>query len=173
MKLLLTIASTEWDGGSGSWRPIEDAAAADSEFHGLFGPEQPHRNPDRSQLLPVDLAGTSSPLAVAYVDVIAARREAGDVVGCSVVGTAGPEAPITNRHVVAAFTDGVLGHNSGHLVARGPRQRLLGASEDARGELGLLAVEDPHGRRAATGSVTVHAARCIKIHRGDAAQDAS
>ncbi|MFJ9442502.1 hypothetical protein ACIRRH_11595 [Kitasatospora sp. NPDC101235] len=29
MQLLLTIDSSEWDGGSGSWRPLEDQASAD------------------------------------------------------------------------------------------------------------------------------------------------
>jgi hypothetical protein len=39
MELLLCAASTEWDGGSGSWRPLEDAA--EGEFQSLAGPNSP------------------------------------------------------------------------------------------------------------------------------------
>ncbi|MGN9911546.1 hypothetical protein ACTMTJ_28685 [Phytohabitans sp. LJ34] len=39
MELLLTAASSEWDGGSGSWRPVEDAA--EPETDALFGPSEP------------------------------------------------------------------------------------------------------------------------------------
>lgn len=39
MELLLTAASSEWDGGSGSWRPVEDAA--EPETGALFGPNDP------------------------------------------------------------------------------------------------------------------------------------
>lgn len=39
MELLLTAASGEWDGGTGSWRPVEDAE--ESEFSQLYGPSAP------------------------------------------------------------------------------------------------------------------------------------
>jgi hypothetical protein len=39
MELLMTAASTEWDGGSGSWRPVEDAT--EPEFGALQGPHEP------------------------------------------------------------------------------------------------------------------------------------
>ncbi|GIF99994.1 hypothetical protein [Catellatospora citrea] len=39
MRLLLRIASHEWDGGSGSWRPIEDAAPG--EFSSLHSDNSP------------------------------------------------------------------------------------------------------------------------------------
>ncbi|MEV7184160.1 hypothetical protein [Kitasatospora sp. NPDC093102] len=38
MQLLLTIDSSEWDGGSGSWRPLEDQASAD--LHGTSTPTE-------------------------------------------------------------------------------------------------------------------------------------
>ncbi|MDQ7910586.1 hypothetical protein RB614_39435 [Phytohabitans sp. ZYX-F-186] len=39
MELLLTAASGEWDGGTGSWRPVEDAE--EPEFMALHGPRDP------------------------------------------------------------------------------------------------------------------------------------
>ncbi|MFE4360647.1 hypothetical protein [Kitasatospora sp. NPDC056800] len=38
MRLLLTVDSSEWDGGSGSWRPLEDEASADG--HGVVMPTE-------------------------------------------------------------------------------------------------------------------------------------
>ncbi|MFJ7495904.1 hypothetical protein ACIQZB_32935 [Streptomyces sp. NPDC097727] len=34
---LHTIDGSEWDGGSGSWRPVEDARRSDDHHHDMLG----------------------------------------------------------------------------------------------------------------------------------------